>query len=61
MAKSKEENKEPEVEEKEQGHPVYMYRSGKEGEVESEIFDSNNIPKGWVDSPAKLKGSKSED
>lgn len=31
---------------------TYMYRL-KDGEVEAKVFDSDNLPEGWVDSPAK--------
>lgn len=34
------------------GVPTVMYKLN-EGKVESEIFDSEDIPKGWVDSPEK--------
>lgn len=37
------------------GNPTYMYRRDKKtGAVVSEVFDSGSIPKGWVDTPAKL-------
>ena len=37
------------------GHQTYMYRKNEAGEVESQVFDSDDIPKGWSDSPAKLE------
>jgi hypothetical protein len=40
------------------GHPTYMYRLN-EGKVESQVFDSDSVPDGWVDSPAKV-GEKEE-
>lgn len=30
----------------------------KDGEVEGKIFEDGKLPKGWVDSPAKLKPAK---
>lgn len=39
------------------GQPTYMYRL-KDGKVESRVFDSDAIPDGWVDSPAKCKEEK---
>ena len=35
--------------------PTWGYRRGKDGEIESRIFDDGKLPKGWVDSPAKVK------
>ena len=40
------------------GHPTFMYRL-KDGKVESRIFDSDAIPRGWVDSPTKAMEKKS--
>lgn len=37
-----------------EGEPTWMFRKGPYG-VESRIFDSNQIPPGWVDSPAKCE------
>ena len=37
------------------GNPTFLYRAGKNGEVESKIFDSDDLPDGWVDSPAAIK------
>ena len=34
--------------------PAWGYRKGKDGEVESKLFE-DGIPKGWKDSPAKVK------
>ena len=39
------------------GFPTMMYKLDK-GEIVSEIFDSEDIPKGWVDGPAKCKPKK---
>ncbi|MGI9492769.1 MAG: hypothetical protein ACR2QF_10260 [Geminicoccaceae bacterium] len=39
------------------GEPTWMYRLHY-GKVQSRIFDSNAIPKGWVDSPAKCTEEK---
>ena len=36
------------------GNPTCMYRRGAFGRVFSRIFDSDDIPPGWVDTPAKL-------
>ncbi len=37
------------------GNPTFMYRRDKKtGAVAAEVFDSEAIPKGWVDTPAKL-------
>lgn len=39
------------------GHPCWRYRSGKkEGEFESKLFDSDEVPEGegWIDSPARI-------
>lgn len=39
------------------GQRTYMYRlNGKN--IESKVFDSDAIPEGWVDSPAKVKEEK---
>ena len=35
------------------GFPTHRYRLNN-GQVESKIFDSDAIPEGWVDTPAKL-------
>jgi len=40
------------------GVPTYMYRKNAKGEVEAQVFDSDNIPKGWVDSPEKVEKPK---
>lgn len=37
------------------GQPTWMYRRGAFGRVEARVFDSEEIPAGWVDSPAKLE------
>lgn len=36
------------------GHPTYMYRRHESGEIEGAVFDSDELPNGWVDSPAKV-------
>ena len=37
------------------GVPTWMYRRDrKSGEIVSQIFDNEELPKGWVDTPAKL-------
>lgn len=41
------------------GVPTWMYRLN-DGEVESQLFDSDEIPKGWQDSPPKQAESASE-
>lgn len=35
-------------------HPTFMYRRAETGEIDARIFNSDNLPSGWVDSPAKL-------
>lgn len=35
------------------GVPTWMYRRTEDGSVEAQIFDSDALPEGWVDSPAK--------
>lgn len=36
--------------------PAWMYHIGRFGRVEGQIFESaDDVPPGWVDSPAKLK------
>jgi hypothetical protein len=37
------------------GHPCWRYRRTASGKISAQIFDSNNVPPGWVDSPAKCK------
>lgn len=37
------------------GVPTFMYRRAEDGSVESRVFDSDAIPEGWVDSPAKVE------
>lgn len=34
------------------GVPTYMFKL-ENGELKSEVFDSEQLPEGWVDSPAK--------
>lgn len=34
------------------GFLTCKYRKNKSGEIESEMFDSDNVPDGWEDSPA---------
>ena len=36
------------------GDPTWMYRKGPDG-VQAEIFDSDEIPPGWVDTPDKAE------
>ena len=36
------------------GYPAWRYRLNDNGEVESQIFDSEPQGKGWFDTPAKL-------
>lgn len=36
------------------GFPTCKYRKNENGEIESEIFDSDEVPSGWSDSPADL-------
>lgn len=33
------------------GHPVWMYRKDENGVAEAKLFDSEDIPEGWSDSP----------
>lgn len=33
--------------------PTWMYRRTASGKVSSQLFQSDKIPPGWVDSPAK--------
>ena len=43
------------------GDPCWMYRVGDDGQVESKLIDSDDIPAGWSDSPAtapKKRGPK---
>lgn len=35
------------------GEQTWMYKR-RYGRIESKIFDSDEIPEGWVDSPAKV-------
>lgn len=36
------------------GYATFRYRMGKDGKLESKVFDSDNVPaSGWHDSPAK--------
>lgn len=37
--------------------PAWGYRL-KNGEVEARIFEDGKLPRGWVDTPAKLKAAK---
>lgn len=36
------------------GNPTFMYRV-KDGELESQVFDADKIPRGWFDSPQKAQ------
>jgi hypothetical protein len=38
--------------------PAWGYRGGKNGEIESKIFEDGVLPKGWLDTPASLKPKK---
>ena len=35
--------------------PTWGFRLAEDGEIERDLFDGK-LPKGWVDSPAKLAG-----
>lgn len=35
--------------------PQWGYRKGIDGEVEAKLFEAGGLPKGWKDSPAKVK------
>lgn len=35
--------------------PAWGYRLGDDGDVQSQIFDDGKLPRGWHDTPAKLK------
>ena len=37
------------------GYQTCRYRKNDNGEIEAEMFDSDDVPDGWVDSPADLK------
>lgn len=37
------------------GFPTWRYRRGAFGRLESKIFDSDEIPPGWFDNPAKCE------
>lgn len=39
------------------GVPTYMYRL-KDGKIEAEVFDSDEIPEGWVDTPETIEEPK---
>ena len=46
---------------KDQIAPTWGYQKGKSGGVDSKIFHlkkGEKLPSGWVDTPAKIKGSK---
>jgi len=36
------------------GFLTCKYRKGEDGNVESKMFDSDEIPDGWLDSPADI-------
>ena len=41
--------------------PTWGYQKGKNGGVDSKIFQlkkGEKLPSGWVDTPAKIKGAK---
>ena len=35
--------------------PTWGYRKGDDGEVEAKLFEDGELPKGWHDTPAKVK------
>lgn len=35
--------------------PAWGYRLGDDGDVQSQIFEDGKLPRGWHDTPAKLK------
>lgn len=38
------------------GYPTMLYRRKPDGEIESKVFDSDELPtRHWVDDPAKCK------
>jgi len=37
--------------------PAWFYRKGKDGAVESKIFEDGKCPRGWKDTPADLMAS----
>ena len=46
---------------KDQTAPTWGYQKGKNGGVDSKIFQlkkGEKLPSGWVDTPAKVKGAK---
>lgn len=43
----------------EKENPTWGYRAGKDG-VESKIFPTGKLPKGWKDTPAGLKDADSK-
>lgn len=42
------------------GNPTFLYKE-ENGEVIAKIFDSDDLPKGWVDDPAKVKKGVKDD
>ncbi len=47
--------------EKAETGPAWGYRKDENGEVESKLFADGKLPRGWQDTPAKLKGAKNAD
>jgi len=41
-----------------ESYPTWRYRRTATGKVSAQIFDSDDIPPGWVDSPAKCVEKK---
>lgn len=41
------------------GHPTFMYRR-KDGGIDAQIFDSDDLPEGWVDHPDKAEDAGKE-
>lgn len=42
------------------GFQTCKYRKGENGEIESRLFDSDEIPPGWKDSPADISNNGSD-
>lgn len=47
--------------EKAETGPAWGYRKDENGEVEAKLFADGKLPRGWQDTPAKLKGAKNAD
>ncbi len=39
------------------GFQTCKYKKGANGEVESKLFDSDDVPDGWKDSPAEISNN----